>query len=597
LEECRTRHLHIDPKQYRVIFGIPSEAEKDYREALSETARRADYGTINMLEEPIGALVDHIFHEDISVRDAQKGILLIDFGGGTCDFAFLLRGRVLHSWGDMNLGGRLFDDLFFQWFLDQNPNALPQMQKNGDEFYVHFYVCRQIKEDFSNAMARDRNEPVRCKMVVTHQGSYGFLKNMTWDEFLHRAKHYSPSETFRRYLVELGVKDSPFYQSHGPVDLLAWFRDCLKEGLQKHNRNKSDIEVVILAGGSSLWPFVPEIVKEVLGIEERGIMRALRPYVAIGEGIALLPGLISRLQIEADKLSQEKNEFSENRRREFQNLLDETVQQISRDAIYDFFDDRVKVICADFRKYGGSREEFEKRVSSAWDSFQPKLKQIAEERLAKLLAVFFERYMELFTEWFQKHKVIPSTDKLSVSKEEIGKIPYPGPILNEDFGIGCLLLKFCKFGISPDLVHYRPSKITGFLRVLFSVRTPEQAHFAKLLLLGGLGWALGWYPGWYLGWYLGGTIGGIAGAVIGLLIGSALTGESTAKLSPEKWKKILEKLDRFRTEAEGKLAEELRERLTKFREEVQRAIVSRIDEELDAIKKFVTHLQQALATS
>ena len=43
--------------------------------------------------------------------------LVVDFGGGTCDFAFMYRGMVRNSWGDMELGGRLFDDLFFQWFI------------------------------------------------------------------------------------------------------------------------------------------------------------------------------------------------------------------------------------------------------------------------------------------------------------------------------------------------------------------------------------------------------------------------------------------------------------------------------------------------
>ena len=112
------------------------------------------------MDEPKGALLHHLWHKDFSPQEARRGILVIDFGGGTCDFAFLQSLQVSHSWGDMELGGRLFDDLFFQWFLEQNPGALADMENSGDTYYVHSYLCREVKEFFSLTMARDRFEKV-----------------------------------------------------------------------------------------------------------------------------------------------------------------------------------------------------------------------------------------------------------------------------------------------------------------------------------------------------------------------------------------------------------------------------------------------------
>ena len=150
-----------------------------FRTKLSQIARTAGYGDVRLMDEPKGALLHHLWHKDFSPEEARRGILVIDFGGGTCDFAFLQSLQVSHSWGDMELGGRLFDDLFFQWFLEQNPGALADMEKAGDTYYVHSYLCREVKEFFSLTMARDRFEKV-SKSV----GRYGSLRGMDWPSFL-----------------------------------------------------------------------------------------------------------------------------------------------------------------------------------------------------------------------------------------------------------------------------------------------------------------------------------------------------------------------------------------------------------------------------
>ncbi|MBP7053355.1 MAG: Hsp70 family protein, partial [Phycisphaerae bacterium] len=160
VEQAQRQHIALDPSKHDVIIGVPSEAHGPFRNRVSGIAREAGYGDVRLVDEPKGALLHHLWHKDFSPEEAQRGILVIDFGGGTCDFAFLQSLQVNHSWGDMELGGRLFDDLFFQWFLEQNPGALKTMEKAGDTYYVHSYLCREVKEFFSLTMARDRSEKV-----------------------------------------------------------------------------------------------------------------------------------------------------------------------------------------------------------------------------------------------------------------------------------------------------------------------------------------------------------------------------------------------------------------------------------------------------
>ena len=135
LDNSRRQFLDIDPTNRRVIFGVPAEADRLFRATLTEIARIAGYGKIETRDEPIGGLFYHVSDKTLAPRDALRGVLVIDFGGGTCDMTFTYRGKIQKPWGDMYLGGRVFDDLFFQWLMEQNPSVASDLDPR-DEFFV-----------------------------------------------------------------------------------------------------------------------------------------------------------------------------------------------------------------------------------------------------------------------------------------------------------------------------------------------------------------------------------------------------------------------------------------------------------------------------
>lgn len=421
LDEARHQQLDIEPEARQVIFGVPSEAAGDYRGALAEAARRAGYGKITMVDEPKGALLYHVFHKDMRVRDAQRGLLVIDFGGGTCDFAFLDRGNVRHSWGDMRLGGRLFDDVFFRWFLEENPAAVEAIRKDGSDYFVHFYLCREMKEFFSRTMARDRSEKV-AKAVR----QYGRIADMTWEKFLRRTRSYAPSETLKRFLAEIGQCGPITEGRDGCVDLLVWFRTCLIDGLRTAKIDKTDIRFVILAGGSSQWPFVPDIVREELGIERDRIMRSDRPYVAISEGLAILPALQARFRTTQEKLREELPQF---RNAELKALLDrrsqEVVREIAGAVAQELFDERIRPALVEFRTQGGSLGSLKRRLASTAASFEPRLRAIIQEKVSVLTKGLPFAVKELVAEWFDKHGLVAPEGDVVVEEVEADKVGKP----------------------------------------------------------------------------------------------------------------------------------------------------------------------------
>ncbi|MHC4299955.1 MAG: Hsp70 family protein [Planctomycetota bacterium] len=422
VEQSQRQHIVIDPTRHQVIVGVPSEAEEGFRTKVAEIARAAGYGDVKLIDEPKGALLSHLWRKDFSPDEALRGVLIVDFGGGTCDFAFLRSLEEILSWGDMELGGRLFDDLFFQWFLDANDGALKEIERAGDTYYVHSYLCREVKEFFSLTMARDRSETVNKSV-----GRYGSLRGMSWDAFLDRAKNYKPSPAFVSYLRGIGLESDKLVRQTEPMDLIEWFRRSLAQGLADKNIEAGDISRVILAGGSSQWPFVYDVVSETLGLNPSKLMRSDRPYAVISEGLAILSPLQRQFKKTQNKLRDELGDFC---RTKVKPLVQKTTQgyvsDVATDITLELFDKKIKPILAEYRAKGGSLASLKKDISSKAKAFEPELKKIVDNRMQTLRMGLPEQVRDVLTTWIASHGLsigdaqIEQGRRISIDSDDIG---------------------------------------------------------------------------------------------------------------------------------------------------------------------------------
>jgi len=410
VEQAQRQHIALDPVKHDVIIGVPSEAHGPFRTKVSQIAREAGYGEVRLVDEPKGALLHHLWHKDFSPEEARRGILVIDFGGGTCDFAFLQSLQVSHSWGDMELGGRLFDDLFFQWLLEQNPGILKTMEKAGDTYYVHSYLCREVKEFFSLTMARDRSERVNKSV-----SRYGSLRGMDWDGFLERAKNFLPSPTFVLQMESMGVRAQRILQRQQSMDLIEWFRTTLAHGLAEKAVATDQISRVILAGGSSQWPFVPDVVTETLGIDRSHLMRSDRPYAVISQGLAILPALQKNFEQTREKLRRDLPRFCQTRVRPLvERVTDNYVAGVASDVTSELFDRTIRPIVEEFREKGGSVKTLRESVAAQVKANEGKLRAILEKRMQTLQRGLPGELNELLRTWFESYG-------LSVGEKPIGE--------------------------------------------------------------------------------------------------------------------------------------------------------------------------------
>ena len=299
----------------------------------------------------------------------------------------------------MELGGRLFDDLFFQWLLEQNPGVLKTMEKAGDTYYVHSYLCREVKEFFSLTMARDRTEKVNKSV-----GRYGCLKGMDWAGFVERAKHYLPSPTFVLNMESMGVRAQRILQRQQEMDLIDWFRTTLAHGLAEKAVATDQISRVILAGGSSQWPFVPDVVVETLGIQRSRLMRSDRPYAVISQGLAILPALQRSFDETREKLRRDLPQFCRDRVRPLvERVTANYVSGVAADVTTELFDRTIRPIVEEFREKGGSVKILRESIAAQVKANESRFQTIIEKRMQTLRRGLPGELNEMLRDWFESY--------------------------------------------------------------------------------------------------------------------------------------------------------------------------------------------------
>ena len=344
-----------------VVIGIPAEVSREQKDLTARLAREAGFGEAIAVEEPLGALAFHLSDGSISAAEARRGVVVVDFGGGTLDVAWLdARHGVRSPWGDPSLGGRLFDDLFFTWLLDQNPEVA---LSDRDRDYVWQATCRELKERFSDHWEEDGPD-APYEEVVRMPGKR--FAEFAGDprEFLRRAAAYIPSATARAYFQSVGGPLAELGRS-GSEDMIGWIRRELVRGT---NGRPPEVARVILTGGSSKWPFMRDLAAAAFHVDRGLVLRSPQPDTTVGSGLAVYHVLRHRNGLKQKKLHDEAPVY----RRKFEQALDERIDRFTEEAAQSVVAPLVATVeqyYLDWYRSGGTLNEVRKKVDEFTAAF------------------------------------------------------------------------------------------------------------------------------------------------------------------------------------------------------------------------------------
>ena len=401
-----------------VVIGIPAEIGREQKDLTARLAREAGFGEATAVEEPLGALAFHLADGTITGSEARRGVVVVDFGGGTLDVAWLDARRGLRApWGDPTLGGRLFDDLFYQWLIERNPEI---KLSERDRPYVWQATCRELKERFSDHWADEGGETEYFEALNLPGRQYAEFAG-TPAEFLERAKRYRPSEVAADYFSTVGGRLAELGKS-GPENLIELIRVELLRGLGGH---PPDVARVILTGGSCKWPFMRDLAAQVFDLPKERVLRSPQPETTIGSGLAVYHVLKYR---NAEKRIKLKEELPVHRRK-FDVAVEEQLRKFSKEvaeAVVSPLLDQVEAIYLTWYQKGGTLNEVTQKVEAATKAFDvPSILQGRDALLARLLVRLLRDHLKV---WMKAHGVDREVDEIFPEGSIVVKVPPLGDL-------------------------------------------------------------------------------------------------------------------------------------------------------------------------
>lgn len=403
----------------KLFVGIPCQAQNHYRETLRHCLTQTKWKNAQFLPEPVGALIHYLSRGDISPSVVAKGVLTVDFGGGTCDLAVMHRAEVKAWYGDMLYGGRLFDDLFYQILIEQNDGLEQKLQEEHNSYYVHWVACRQAKEDFSIAMNLSRAVPttIRVRRSYFNEGKVhelsAYITDFTWEQFLLKAGNFKPSKYLQLALSKhneySGISEIGQNMLQGKkVDLIYWFENILRQCLNNSlNSNDTDISpTVLLTGGSSAWPFVKDIIKHNLGSNTK-IICGEEQYADVAKGLAQFPILSQNLKRGRETLQKELPSFMEKNIRQ---IAIRNSFELGLNLFLNEYADYVQNVVLlpafhDFREKGGSLFELIQNIANLTQNQTEQLENLINSHIKRIAHRISHACQVELKNWFKNNGI------------------------------------------------------------------------------------------------------------------------------------------------------------------------------------------------
>lgn len=242
------------------VITVPAYFNDAERQATKEAGQIAGLNVLRIVNEPTAAALAY----GLEKSDKEQTILVFDLGGGTFDVSLLEIGdgvvEVRATAGDNKLGGDDWDQRIVDWLVEkfQSSNGI-DLTKDKMALQRLREAAEKAKIELSSSQQASINLPY---ITVDSDKNPLFL-----DETLSRTE-------FQRITSDLLDRTrKPFQQVIADADVLV-----------------SDIDHVVLVGGSTRMPAVSELVKELTGGREPN--KGVNPDEVVAVGAALQAGVL-----------------------------------------------------------------------------------------------------------------------------------------------------------------------------------------------------------------------------------------------------------------------------------------------------------------
>jgi molecular chaperone DnaK len=241
----------------QAVITVPAYFNDSQRQATKDAGKIAGVEVLRIINEPTAASLAYGFD-----KKSNETILVFDLGGGTFDVSVLEVGdgvfEVLSTSGDTHLGGDDFDKKIVDFLADEFKRQEGiELRKDKQALQRLTEAAEKAKIELSSVTQAEINLPF---ITATQDGP----KHL--DTTLTRAK-----------FEELCS------------DLIDRCRIPVENALRDAKLNKTNIDEVVLVGGSTRIPAVQQLVKSILG---RDPNQTVNPDEVVAVGAAIQAGVL-----------------------------------------------------------------------------------------------------------------------------------------------------------------------------------------------------------------------------------------------------------------------------------------------------------------
>lgn len=249
---------YLGEKVTQAVITVPAYFSDSQRQATRDAGKIAGLEVLRIINEPTAAALAYGID-----KEGDKTVLVYDLGGGTFDVSILELGdgvfEVKATSGNNRLGGDDFDDKIIEWLVSEfKKQTGVDLSKDKMALQRLREAAEKAKMELSSVMSTNINLPF---ITATAEGPQHL------DLTLSRAK-------FEELAADL------FEKTKIPT----------KQAIKDAGISPSDIDKVLLVGGSTRIPKVQEIIKEIIGKEAS---KDINPDECVAIGAAIQGGVLA----------------------------------------------------------------------------------------------------------------------------------------------------------------------------------------------------------------------------------------------------------------------------------------------------------------
>ncbi|CAK58693.1 unnamed protein product (macronuclear) [Paramecium tetraurelia] len=242
------------------VVTVPAYFNDAQRQATKDAGNIAGLNVVRILNEPTAAAIAY----GLDSKQVESNILVFDLGGGTFDVSILTIDNqvfeVISTSGDTHLGGEDFDQRLIDHFIKLVQKKYSK-DVSGDKRAI-----QKLKREVEKAKRR-LSAAQEAKVEIED-----LVEGLDFSEVLTRAKFEELNSDLFRKTIE-----------------------PMQTALNDSGLKKSQIDEIVLVGGSSRIPKVRQLVKEFF--EGKDPNTGINPDEAICYGAAIQGGLICGREI------------------------------------------------------------------------------------------------------------------------------------------------------------------------------------------------------------------------------------------------------------------------------------------------------------